>query len=140
MKNGALDFENLTVWKRSHQIVLRVYSLTRGFPPEERFGLTGQLRRAAISIASNIAEGRSRAGRGSYRALIDVSLGSAGEVYYQLLLAQDLGYIDANERVPLAAELLELRKMLGALRRTLASPPNGDRDTRTLHQPPDPDP
>lgn len=141
MKNDAIDFENLAVWKRSHQIVLRVYSLTRAFPPEERFGLTAQLRRAAVSIASNIAEGRSRAARGSYRALIDVSLGSAGEVYYQLLLAQDLGYLDAEERAPLAEELLEIRRMLSALLRTLCSPPKADTQrVRNIPHPPDPGP
>jgi four helix bundle protein len=122
MKTRGIGFENLIVWKRSHEIVLETYALTRLFPAEERFGLAAQLRRAAVSIASNIAEGRSRAARGSYRALVDVALGSAGEVYYQLLLARDLGYIDENDRAPLAAELLEIRKMLGALRRTLGSP------------------
>jgi len=122
MKTRGIGFENLIVWKRSHEIVLEIYALTRLFPAEERFGLAAQLRRAAVSIASNIAEGRSRAARGSYRALVDVALGSAGEVYYQLLLARDLGYIDENDRAPLAAELLEIRKMLGALRRTLGSP------------------
>jgi len=126
MTHRGIGFQNLVVWKRSHQIVLRVYALTRLFPPEERFGLASQLRRAAVSITSNIAEGRSRAARGSYRALFDVALGSAGEVYYQLLLAQDLGYIHENDRTPLAAELLEVRKMLGALRRTLGSPAPDD--------------
>jgi four helix bundle protein len=122
MKNGGIGFQNLVVWKRSHQIVLRIYALTRLFPPEERFGLASQLRRAAVSIASNIAEGRSRAARGSYRALVDVALGSAGEVYYQLLLARDPGYIVEDECAPLMIELLEVTKMLGALRRTLALP------------------
>lgn len=131
MKNGAIGFQNLIVWKRSHQIVLQVYALTRAFPHDERFGLAAQLRRAAVSIASNIAEGRSRAARGSYRALVDVALGSAGEVYYQLLLAQDLGYITPDKRAALAAELLEVRKMLGALRRTLESPQSDPSPRRT---------
>jgi len=140
MTNGGIGFQNLTVWKRAHQIVLRVYALTRDFPSEERYGLTAQLRRAAVSIASNIAEGRSRAARGSYRALVDVALGSAGEVYYQLLLAQDLGYLHEAERAPLSKELVEVRQMLGALRRTLASAPKATSGVAHPHQPPDPDP
>lgn len=116
------DFRNLVVWRRSHQTVLRIYQLTRLFPSEERFGLTSQLRRAAISIPSNIAEGMSRAARGSYRALIDVALGSAGEVDYQLPLARDLGYMHAVERSELARDVGEMRRMLAALHRALAVP------------------
>ncbi len=121
MQTSRFDFRNLVVWNRAHQIVLRVYAITRLFPPDERFGLTSQLRRAAVSISSNIAEGRSRESRGAYRALIDVALGSAGEVDYQLLLARDLGYLHAAEHTELAAEVGEIRRMLAALRRALES-------------------
>jgi four helix bundle protein len=116
------DFRNLVVWKRSHQTVLRIYQMTRLFPSDERFGLTSQLRRAAVSIPSNIAEGSSRMARGSYRALVDVALGSAGEVDYQLLLAKDLGYMHCDEHRELASEVVEIRAMLAALYRALDAP------------------
>ena len=118
----AADYRNLVVWKRSHQLVLRIYTLTRLFPPDERFGLTAQIRCAGVSIPSNIAEGRSRAARGSYRALVDVALGSAGEVDYQLLLARDLGYMHYGEHRELETEVAEIRGMLAALYRALAVP------------------
>jgi four helix bundle protein len=114
------DFRNLVVWQRSHQTVLRIDQLTRMFPRDERFGLTSQRRRAAVSIPSNIAEGSSRGARGSYRALVDVALGSAGEVDYQLLLARDLGYLHSTEHAEVAGEVSETRRMLAALYRALA--------------------
>ena len=122
MTTGGADFRNLVVWKRSHQTVLRVYQLTRLFPSDERFGLTSQLRRAAVSIPSNIAEGSARSARGSYRAHVDVALGSAGEVDYQLLLARDLGYLHDTEHSEVAREVSEARRMLAALYRALAVP------------------
>lgn len=121
MTTGAADYRNLAVWKRSHELVLRVYGITRLFPRDERFGLTAQVRRAGVSIPSNIAEGRCRVAQGSYRALVDVALGSAGEVDYQLLLARDLGYMHHDEHRELADELVEIRGMLAALYRALAT-------------------
>lgn len=122
MTRRGADFRNLVVWKRSHQAVLRIYQLTRLFPSDEKFGLTAQLRRAAVSIPSNLAEGSSRSARGSYRAFVDVALGSAGEVDYQLLLARDLGYLHATEHAELACEIGETRRMLAALHSALAQP------------------
>lgn len=91
------NFTDLHAWKEVHALVLEVYRLTRDFPKEEQFGLSTQLRRAAISITSNIAEGFSRSSLKEKIQFYSISLGSLTEVENQLLAAQDLGYLpDAN--------------------------------------------
>ena len=116
------DFRNLVVWQRAHQLVLDVYRMTRLFPSDERFGLTAQVRRSAASIATNLAEGRSRHSRASYAAFTDIALGSAGETDYQLLLARDLEYLHPLEYEPVAEEVHEIRRMLAKLHRYLQAP------------------
>ena len=88
------SFTNLNAWGKSHDLVLQIYKITNSFPKEELFGLTNQLRRAAVSISSNIAEGFSR---GSFKEKIQfyfMALGSLSEVQNQLLIARDIGYLD----------------------------------------------
>ena len=84
-------FRNLLVWQKSHEMVLQVYRISRDFPREELYGLTSQLRRAAVSIPSNIAEGCSRGSDADFGRFLIIALGSSSEVEYQLLLARDLG-------------------------------------------------
>ena len=84
------DFRKLSVWEKSHHFVLRVYRITKGFPHDERFGLTGQLRRAAASIPTNIAEGCGRDSERELARFMSIAAGYASEVEYQLLLACDL--------------------------------------------------
>ena len=81
------DFRELKVWQKAHRFVLDLYRHTQGFPAEERFGLTVQLRRAAVSVASNIAEGCGREGERDFARFLSIAGGSASEVEYQLLLA-----------------------------------------------------
>lgn len=91
------NFTDLNAWKEAHALVLEVYRLTKNFPKEEQFGLSTQLRRAAISITSNIAEGFSRSSLKEKIQFYSISLGSLTEVENQLLAAKDLGYLpDAN--------------------------------------------
>ena len=88
------DFKKLKVWQKSHQLALAIYKSTRAFPAEERFGLTGQLRRASASIPANIAEGCGLGTDNELGRYVRISLGSATEVEYHLLLAKELGRVD----------------------------------------------
>lgn len=88
------DFRNLKVWKKSHELTLEVYKTTRPYPVAERFGLVKQMRSAAVSIGSNIAEGSSRGTDSDFRRFLHMSLGSLSELDYQVLLSKDLGLIN----------------------------------------------
>lgn len=84
------DFRNLKVWERAHQLTLAVYSSTSNFPHEERYGLTSQIRRAAVSIPANLAEGCGRGGDVDFKLFVQIAMRSACELEYHLLLACDL--------------------------------------------------
>jgi len=102
------SFEKLIVWNQSRALVKEIYSLTKLFPKEELFGLTSQIRRAAISVSSNLAEGSARISRKEKARFSEVAFGSLMEVLNQLILAQDLGYIsesDILKRRPLIEEI-----------------------------------
>src|SRR5580704_6230415 len=86
------NFRDLTVWQKAHQFVLMVYHLTRTFPNDEKFGLTSQMRRAAVSTAANIAEGFVRFGKQDKLRFYNIAQGSLEETKYYLILAKDLGY------------------------------------------------
>lgn len=109
-------FTDLKVWERSHALVLSVYRLTRDFPPSEQFGITSQVRRAAVSVAANIAEGAKRATRRDYSRFLNLSEGSLAETQYLLLLARDLGLAVPSAVEPLLAETEEILRMLSGLR------------------------
>lgn len=109
------DFRNLTVWSRSHTFVINVYKITRKFPKEEIYGLTSQIRRAAMSIPTNIAEGCGRKSDADFCRFLQISVGSASEVDYELQLAYELGYLTESEYDELAKEVVEIRKMIAKL-------------------------
>jgi four helix bundle protein len=113
------DFKKLKVWQKSHQLALAVYNSTRTFPGEERFGLTGQLRRASTSIPTNIAEGCGCGTDNELGRYLRISLGSAAEVEYQLLLAKELGHLSISAYEPLRLAVLEIQSMLAVLSRRL---------------------
>ncbi len=92
----ARTFQDLIVWRKAHDLVLAVYKLTRSFPNEETYGLTSQMRRAATSVAANIAEGFKKKGKADKWRLMNVSQGSPEESRYYLILSQDLGYGDTS--------------------------------------------
>jgi four helix bundle protein len=108
------DFRELKVWQRSHALTLTIYRLTKKFPQDELFGLTSQIRRASASIPANIAEGCGRDGDAELKRFLNIALGSACELDYHVLLATELGYVEATEAAALAPEVFEIRQMLGA--------------------------
>ena len=101
------------------QLVKGIYLLTREFPSDERFGLISQMRRAAVSVPSNVAEGQARHSTGEFIQFVSHAEGSVAELETQLTIAVDLSYCDEQRAKPLFDLLLELRKMLNALRRKL---------------------
>jgi len=115
-------YKDLFVWQRSIQMTVAIYRFTHAFPADERFGLTSQLRRAAVSVASNIAEGYGRGSRGEYKHFLGMARGSNSEVQTQLIIARELGFGDP-ERLSEAESLSEeVGKMLTSLLQKLNAP------------------
>jgi four helix bundle protein len=110
-------FTELKVWQQGHALVLELYPLPARFPADERFGLTSQLRRAAASVPSNIAEGSKKATNADYARYLNIAEGSLAETEYLLILSRDLGYTDAATVDPTFGRSAELARMLHALRR-----------------------
>ena len=105
------SFDTLIVWKKSHELTLKIYEITKTFPREEIFGITSQLRRAAYSIPSNIVEGRTKSTIAHRLSFISHSTGSLEEVKYFLLLSRDLNYLTTekyNELIPFLEEVGKL--------------------------------
>ena len=109
-------FQDLKVWQRGHALVLEVYRQTERFPGTERFGLVSQLRRAAASVPTNIAEGSKRQSRPDYARFLNIAEGSLAETEYLLRLSADLNYLPANVAMRLTTEAAEIARMLHALR------------------------
>lgn len=106
------DFRELKVWEKAHRLTLAVYRATEHFPAEERFGLTGQLRRSAVSVASNIAEGCGREGERELAQFLNIAAGSASELEYQLLLARELEHLSVSRHRELDTQVNEVKRML----------------------------
>jgi len=109
------DFKELKVWQKAHDLTTSVYSATCAFPRDEIYGLTSQLRRAAVSISANIAEGCGRRSDGEFVRFLQIARGSASEVEYHLLLSRDLKFMDESEFQNLQRKLLEVQRMLTSL-------------------------
>jgi four helix bundle protein len=109
------DFKDLKVWQRAHELTLGIYGATRGFPREETYALTAQLRRAASSIPANVAEACGRDGSAEFGRFLKIAMGSASETEYHLILARDLDYIERGTWEQLNAHTIEVKKMLAAL-------------------------
>jgi four helix bundle protein len=109
-------FTELKVWQRSHALVLAIYRATATFPTEERFGLTGQLRRAALSVPTNIAEGSKRQGNQEYARFLNIAEGSLAETEYLLLVSRDLAYLAEEIAKKYLVEIAAIARMLHALR------------------------
>ena len=109
------SFEKLIVLKKSHSFVLKIYEITKNFPKEELYGLTSQIRRASVSIPSNIVEGKSRNSKKDYLRFLLISRGSLEEVKYQLLLSKDLNYIKDKDYIKLYELSNEVGKLLNGL-------------------------
>lgn len=109
------NYRDLLVWQKGVVLARDVYRLTRKFPRFERYGLAGQLQRAAVSVPSNIAEGHARQHTKEFRQFLFQSLGSLAEVDTQLSLAGELGHMDPGQAAEVEERTLELRKMIHAL-------------------------
>ncbi|MDD3582250.1 MAG: four helix bundle protein [Desulfobacca sp.] len=113
------SFRDLDVWRKSIDLVKEIYQITGKFPPSEIYGLTNQIRRAAVSIPSNIAEGQGRNSAKEFRQFLGIALGSIAEIETQLIIAQEIGYL-SNEKLDfLIISLDTIRKMLKSLANAL---------------------
>ncbi|MBA4407350.1 hypothetical protein C0389_08755 [bacterium] len=108
------DFKKLKVWERSHKFVLNLYKVTKSFPKEELYGITSQLRRAVVSIPTNIAEGSGKQTEKEFARYLSIAAGSTSEVEYLLILSRDLEFIKQFLAVELITEINEIKKMLNA--------------------------
>jgi len=117
------SYRDLIVWQRAIQMAVKIYRLSEGFPKTEVYGLTSQLRRAAVSVASNIAEGYGRGSRGEYRQFLSIARGSVFEVQTQLIIVRELAY--ATPKTLAEAEELseQVSKMLAAILKKLSPLP-----------------
>ncbi len=107
------------MWQKSILLVEMIYKLTQSFPKEEMFGITSQMRRCAISIPSNIAEGHSRNTDGEFRQFLGIAKGSSGELETQIIIAEKLTYLNAEDCKELCDALIEIRKMISGLQRSI---------------------
>ncbi|TYZ07018.1 four helix bundle protein [Hymenobacter lutimineralis] len=114
-------FRDLKIWQKAMLITKLTYQCCALFPPDERFGLTSQMRRAAVSIPSNIAEGAGRGSAKDFGQFLSIATGSAYELETQFLLAAEFGYIDEPRLQAVVSELVELQKMLYGFQKSLQS-------------------
>ena len=115
-RKPAEKFQDLVVWEKAHQLALRVYRLTTTFPKHEMFGIVSQMRRAAVSVPANIAEGFKRKGKPDKARIMNIAQGSLEELRYYFVLSRDLEYLRAAEDW---GDLDEVARMLGAYVGTL---------------------
>jgi four helix bundle protein len=120
VKPKARGYRDLVVWKKGITLAKEIYLLTKKLPADEKFGLVSQMRRAAVSVPSNIAEGQARRTTGEFVQFISHAEGSVAELDTQLTLCQDLKLLSFNDCSPAATLLEELRRMLNGLRRKLS--------------------
>ncbi len=112
-------YEQLLAWQKAHAVTLRIYALSAAWPADERFGLVAQIRRAAASVPTNIAEGAIKRGPAEFRRFLDIALGSQTEVRYLLRLAGDLEYLRSDDQVAIASEVDEVGRLLWGLYRSM---------------------
>lgn len=113
------QYKELTVWKLSREFCSIIYLVSNTFPEDEKFGLISQLRKASISIPSNITEGASRTSNKDFSRFLEIAIGSAYEIETQLLISKDLGYISEDKCTSLVEQLISIIKMLSKLKSTL---------------------
>lgn len=117
------SYKDLLVWQKAVETVADIYAVTRKFPSEERFGLTSQVQRAAVSVAANIAEGHGRGTRSDYAHFLDMANGSVAELETLFIIVRKLRYCSAEECSKIETRLDEVGKMLGSLRNKLRARP-----------------
>jgi four helix bundle protein len=115
------NFKELKIWQKSRVLTKDVYLLTKYFPKKEDFELSSQLRRSAISIVSNIAEGSGRESNREFRRVLNISISSGFELETQIILAYDLGYINEDGYGKISEQIIEVQKMIFGFRKSLSS-------------------
>lgn len=108
------SFQNLDIWKRSHALAIEIYKVTRTFPSNEAFGQVSQIRRAVVSIPTNIAEGCGRRTNSEFANFLNIASGSASEVEYEIILAKETNYINEQQYKYLINEIRQIRSMISA--------------------------
>lgn len=121
MSTTFKSYRDLEVWQKAMALAKDIYEATVGFPVEERFGLVNQMRRAAVSIPSNLAEGHARSGSSEFRHFVSIAMGSTAELETQILLSAELGYLKTKERDDLFEQLNTIGKMLRGLHKSLGA-------------------
>jgi four helix bundle protein len=117
------NYKELNVWQKAYRLCLEIYKLTKAFPRDEQYNLTSQIRRAAVSIPSNIAEGYGRKTTPDYIRSLYISYGSTCELETQIMLSGDLGYISGEIMTKLQEDIREVERMLKALIKSLENKP-----------------
>ena len=108
------DFRDIKVWQKAHNLTLEIYKATRSFPKDELYTLVSQIRRASVSIPANVAEGCGRGTDSELRQFLQIAMGSASELEYHLVLARDLGYLEATLYESLNDQVTEVKRMLAS--------------------------
>jgi four helix bundle protein len=116
---SEFSFRDLAVWQRGIDLSTKIYELTRGFPSSEKYGLCSQIRRAAVSVPANIAEGRGRGSTKDFLRFLGIAQGSLAEVATFVVIAEKLGYLQRSSSNEITLEIEELTKMLYGLQRSL---------------------
>jgi len=119
---GVRHYTDLIAWQKAMDLVVRVYEATKEFPSEERFGLTNQVRRASVSVPSNIAEGQGRHSSRGFLRCLSIAYGSLQEVETQLIIARRLGYLDEKFRAGLSDLTSEVARLINGLMNSLSPP------------------
>lgn len=113
------NFRNLDVWNKAVELATCVYQITENFQKTEKYSLTSQMRRSAVSISSNIAEGAGRGSKKEFNQFLNISTGSCYELETQLTISQDLKFLNDNDYKKIIEKLIEIQKMIYALRKSL---------------------
>ena len=113
------DFRNLKVWEKAHNLTLEIYLVTKEFPKSELYALTSQIRRAAVSIPTNISEGCGRSNGKDFARFLQIAMGSSSELEYLVFLSKELGLIKKSTFTELDSKIIEIKKMLTSLMKKL---------------------
>lgn len=113
------NYKNLKVWQDAVSLAVNIYKTTNQFPKEELYGLTSQIRRSAVSIASNIAEGSGRTSKKEFNQFLGIAHGSSFELDTQLIIASKVGFLNQEEYLKLSQDLIEIQKMNSGLKKSL---------------------
>jgi len=116
------NYRDLIVWQKAVELVTEIYRVTQRFPKDEMYGLTSQMRRAAVSVPSNIAEGQSRLTKGEFRQALGIAKGSLMQLETQIVISQNLGYLTQEEAQALQEHLDEVARLLNGLLNSLTPP------------------